>query len=178
MLRTVKDLLGNPIAATDGEMGRVDAIFFDDRQWNVRYLVVDAYAPLLGRKVLISPDRIEPSAASASAVSVSLTQDEVKHGPGVDSERPMDALYEATKDREASRSHLRSSEEVIGYAVHGAEGLIGHVDDLLVDGDTWCVTCLLVDTGAPGRKMPLSCKSVQDIDWQTRAVRVELTGIP
>jgi hypothetical protein len=42
MLRGISDLKRFTIAATDGNLGSVSDLYFDDRSWAVRYLVVDA----------------------------------------------------------------------------------------------------------------------------------------
>ena len=55
MLRSIKDLEGYAVGATDGTIGHVEDFYFDDRAWVVRYLVVEAGAWLSSRKVLISP---------------------------------------------------------------------------------------------------------------------------
>jgi hypothetical protein len=55
MLRGAKGLRGDALRARDGEVGRVDEILFDEEQWTVRYLVVDAGGWLHGRSVLIAP---------------------------------------------------------------------------------------------------------------------------
>jgi hypothetical protein len=56
MLNSIKKLSVCRILANDGEVGAVaEAVYFDDEQWVVRYLVVDTRAWLRGRKVLISP---------------------------------------------------------------------------------------------------------------------------
>lgn len=55
MFRTLKDLENYEIGATDGSIGRVLDFYFDDHDWVVRYLVVDAGTWLTSREVLISP---------------------------------------------------------------------------------------------------------------------------
>ena len=55
MLRSMKDLEGYEIRATDGPIGHVEDFYFDDAAWVIRYLVVDTGTWLSGRKVLISP---------------------------------------------------------------------------------------------------------------------------
>src|SRR5690606_23430675 len=118
---------------------------------------------LTGRKVLLSPAAVDRDHSSETSMAVLLTCDEVARSPGADSDMPQERRYEeaATRynegienaaalksaEREAARSHLRSSDEVLGYAVQGVNGLIGHVDDLLLDDATWRITGLLVDTG-------------------------------
>jgi len=55
MLRDVKHLKGCDIKATDGEIGKVDEFLFDDKEWIIRYLVVNTGNWLKKRKVIIPP---------------------------------------------------------------------------------------------------------------------------
>jgi hypothetical protein len=57
MLRSVKDMTSYTIAASDGDLGSVHDLYFDDEAWVVRYLVLDTRWGkwLPGRLVLISP---------------------------------------------------------------------------------------------------------------------------
>lgn len=41
MLRSIKDLIGYPVAATDGKAGKVKDVLFGDRHWRVRYIDVE-----------------------------------------------------------------------------------------------------------------------------------------
>jgi hypothetical protein len=49
MLRSIKQLYGEKLEASDGEIGRVKDFNFDDEKWAVRYVVVDTGAWLPGR---------------------------------------------------------------------------------------------------------------------------------
>lgn len=51
MLKSVEELRGYTVQATDGDVGSVAEFFFDDDNWTVRYLVVDTGSWLMGRKV-------------------------------------------------------------------------------------------------------------------------------
>ena len=55
MLRSMKELDGFTIGATDGDIGMVNDCYFDDLSYTVRYVVVDTGGWLTGRKVLLSP---------------------------------------------------------------------------------------------------------------------------
>jgi uncharacterized protein YrrD len=46
------------VLASDGEIGKVKEIYFDDDRWVVRYLVVDTGGWLTRRHVLISPHAV------------------------------------------------------------------------------------------------------------------------
>jgi uncharacterized protein YrrD len=58
MLRSMNELYGYTIRATDDTIGSVHDFLFDDRECKVRYLVVDTGNWLPGRKVLIAPEAL------------------------------------------------------------------------------------------------------------------------
>ncbi len=70
--------------------------------------------------------------------------------------------------------HLRSMEAVIGLRVHAVDGLIGHVDDFLMNGADWSVRYIKVDTRnwGPGRCVLLPPRLIRQIDWQSRLVHL------
>lgn len=94
MLRGVKDLFGYKIRATDGEIGYVHDLFFDDDYWTIRYLVVDTGDWLPGRKVLISPPWIEEVRWGDSNVLVNMNKEEVKNSPEYNPSDPINRSYE------------------------------------------------------------------------------------
>jgi hypothetical protein len=55
MSRTIKQLLGDQLGASDGDIGHVKDFYFDDKSWAVRYVVADTGSWLPGRQVLLSP---------------------------------------------------------------------------------------------------------------------------
>jgi hypothetical protein len=55
MLQDLKQLCGNKLAAVDGALGVVQAFYFDDQTWVVRYLVADTDHELRGRLILLTP---------------------------------------------------------------------------------------------------------------------------
>ncbi len=98
MLRTTKEISGAGIAATDGDIGRVQDVYFDDRSWTVRYLVVDTGAWLPGRQVLVSPISVRAGIGEQS-VSVALTKKQVEESPSIDSDKPVNRQYEEEYSR-------------------------------------------------------------------------------
>jgi sporulation protein YlmC with PRC-barrel domain len=75
--------------------------------------------------------------------------------------------------------HLRSSNTVIGYQVHATDGDIGHVDDLLVDDQTWAIRYLIVKTGGwwRGRRVLVAPRWINDVSWSMATVSVNLTRV-
>ena len=74
MLRNVKDLRGFALLATDGVIGKVDDLYFDDEDWGIRYLVVNTGSCLSNRKVLISPIAVGQAGWMAKRLPVALTR--------------------------------------------------------------------------------------------------------
>jgi hypothetical protein len=93
MLTNVAHLKGIAIQATDGPLGTVDQLYFDDETWAIRYVTVDT--DWLGdRKVLISPFSVSGVDWPARRLDVALTKKEVENSPGIDTQRPVSRQYE------------------------------------------------------------------------------------
>jgi sporulation protein YlmC with PRC-barrel domain len=98
MARTVSDLKGLTIAATDGDIGSVQDLYFDDISWTVRYLVVDTGGWLPGRQVLISPMGTTGPGAQ-DRIPVRLTRAQVEQSPSVEADEPVNRQYELRYSR-------------------------------------------------------------------------------
>jgi hypothetical protein len=81
------------------------------------------------------------------------------------------------KDEQESDPHLRSTREVIGYHIQARDGVIGHVDDLIVEDETWFIRYLVIDTRnwLPGRKVLVAPAWAEEIDWVERMVQLDLS---
>lgn len=93
-LRSVKEVTGYGIEATDEEIGHVEDFVIDDENWQIKYMVVDTKALWLGKKILVSPKWVERVNWSERAVAVALDQDEIKRAPEWDGNLPVDASYD------------------------------------------------------------------------------------
>ena len=94
MLRSLRDLLGGTILATDGEIGKVHDFFFDDEHWTVRYMVADTGGWLTGRLVLLSPAALGEPDWSGRTFPVSLSRKQIEDSPSVESDRPVSRQHE------------------------------------------------------------------------------------
>ena len=89
MLRVGSALKGYAIKASDGEIGTVGDLLFDDTTWKIRWLVVDTASWLTGRKVLVHPSAIGKTDYEQRIVSVSLTKAQVKDSPAILMDQPV-----------------------------------------------------------------------------------------
>jgi hypothetical protein len=94
MLRSMKDLEDYAIRATDGIIGQVKDFYFDDKAWVIRYLVVDTGTWLSSRKVLISPIAIGHPNWAEKVLPVSITKEQVKNSPDIDTDKPVSRQHE------------------------------------------------------------------------------------
>jgi PRC-barrel domain len=95
MLTNASQLKGFVIRATDGELGTVDELYFDDDTWAIRYLTVDTGGWLTGRKVLISPMSVTYTDWQSRRLDVALTKKQVKDSPDIDTHQPVSRQHEA-----------------------------------------------------------------------------------
>ena len=97
MRQRIRSLKGMAIDASDGAIGRLRDVYFDDQRWAVRYLVVDTggHAGWLGgRQVLISPVSVEAVDWQERAVRLRLSRKQVQGSPDVDTDKPVSRQYE------------------------------------------------------------------------------------
>ena len=91
---------------------------------------------------------------------------------------PADAEHPPVSQCSASSSdlHLRSVEAVVGHRVHLLDGVVGHVEELLVEDADWLIRYIRVDTckWRPGDKVLLAPCSVREIDWSGRLMRFDV----
>ncbi len=206
-----KDLQGYKLHAVDGEIGKVQDLYFDDQNWIVRYFVIEI-GWILGKTTLISPLAVKMINEDDKLLHVNLTKEQVEKSPDVNSDLPVhrqqeidlakyygwtgywpsmsgvpvsdeyaiqtDVEVEKAKQearKEKSDPHLRSMDEINGYAIHALDDEIGHVHTFMIDDD-WVVRYLVVDTRnwLPGKKVLVAPDWISAVDWLERKVHVDL----
>ena len=173
MLRGISDLRRFTIAATDGNLGRVGDVCFDDRSWSVRYLVVDAGNGLPGRRVLVAPISVRSS--DPTTLHVALSKQQVAGSADVNtrglpgSSTPQGGVepVHLAGAGESEDAHLQTATAVMGYAIQTEDGEIGHVKDVLVDDQAWAIRYLVVDTENRwvGKKVLVSPAWLTHVTW-------------
>ncbi len=99
MLESIKQLLGNKLGASDGDIGHVKDFYFDDQIWAIRYLVVDTGSWLPGRQVLLSPYAISSLHHAGKILNVKLTRKKIEDSPAIESHRPVSRQHEEAYHR-------------------------------------------------------------------------------
>jgi len=94
MLIEASDIKGFKIAATDGSVGTVADLLFDDESWTLRWVVVDTGTWLSGRKVLLPVSVLGHPDKTARSFPVRLTMAKVKDSPATDAHEPVSRQHE------------------------------------------------------------------------------------
>lgn len=94
MLQSIKSIHGYSIHATDGELGKLHDIFFDDQEWMVRYFVVDTGTLISGRKVLLFPIALARPDWKRHAIPVGLSKERILESPPIESDKPVSRQHE------------------------------------------------------------------------------------
>ena len=82
------------MTAKDGDVGKIEDVYFDDEHLRVRYLVVDTGTWLSSRRVLVSPFAVRMERSTEDQIAVDLTRSQVEGSPPVETQQPVSRLYE------------------------------------------------------------------------------------
>jgi len=81
-----------------------------------------------------------------------------------------------TQEEKAWDPHLRSTHDVSGHHIQAEDGEIGHVEDFIIDDETWAIRYLIIDTRNwwPGKKVLISPQWIERVSWSESKVFVNL----
>ncbi len=98
-LRSVVEVKGYHVHATDGDIGHVENFFADDANWDIRYLVIATHNWWTGKRVELAPYAVQNIDWAERHINVNVTRDQVKSSP------PWDPL--ALADQVAQQQYHR-----------------------------------------------------------------------
>ena len=83
---------------------------------------------------------------------------------------------ESDSNQKAMDPHLCSTADVSGHYIHATDGEIGHVEDFIIDDETWAIRYLIIDTTNwwPGKKILLSPRWIDRISWDESTVFIDI----
>jgi uncharacterized protein YrrD len=219
MLWNASFLRGFAIEATDGQIGTVGDLLFDDHSWVLRWLVVKSGSWLSSREVLLPLSALGKPEAGTRAFSVHLTRQQVSDSPKIETDLPVSRHQEAhvynhydwnpywtsgfapvsnaiatplrlpfargdvppryqdngtDAVQDEGDPNLRSIAAVTGYHIVATDGDIGHVEDFLIDDESWHLSFMTVDTKnwLPGARVLLPVQMIREIDWFNKQLHV------
>ncbi|MDF0601564.1 PRC-barrel domain-containing protein [Psychromarinibacter sp. C21-152] len=83
-LRSMSEVSGYTVAATDGEIGSVSDFLIDPADWRLRHLVIDTGTWLPGRRVVVTTDWIEGVSWPDRHIHVDVDKEHIENAPPLD----------------------------------------------------------------------------------------------
>jgi hypothetical protein len=86
-------------------------------------------------------------------------------------------LPKSTSGSKTFDPRLRSTHDVSGHHIQAKDGEIGHVEDFIIDDETWMIRYLIVDTLNfwEGKKVLISPRWIERVSWEDLKVFVNLS---
>ncbi|MFT5756976.1 MAG: hypothetical protein ACI9LM_001701 [Alteromonadaceae bacterium] len=222
MLHSADDLKACQIQSIDGDLGKINDLYFDDEAWVIRYLVVTTNNWFFKREALVSPIALGNLDWLNKTTQVTLSQKQVDDSPDISvhkpvsrqqeikyfgyygypiywggsglwgeglypgglmlendniDERPNAAQAKAYAKYQNNDPHLRSWQKVKGIVVNGSDGEIGHIQDLLIDEQTFAVRYVIVRTTDwwIGHNVLVAPQWFNDMKWSDSSIKVNHT---
>ena len=161
MLWDACTMIGYSPVGSDGELGTVSDLLFDDAHWHLRWMVVNTGHWSARREVLLPMSVLGRPDPIRRRLAVDLTMRQIEACPAAAEHLPVSQCPASS-----SEPHLRSVEAVVGHRVHLLDGVVGHVEELLIDDADWLIRYIRVDTckWRPGDRVLLAPCFVREID--------------
>jgi hypothetical protein len=158
------------VQATDGDVGTVSELYFDDQKWAISHLGISTDVSERDRPVILSPSIIRPH-WDVATVPATVSRNEIFDRAALDGARLRGSIASS------SEGHERSIGVLTGLHIKATDGEIGHVDDLLIDEDSWQIGYLVVDTSnwIGGKWVAISPSVLRGINWSEGTVDVAVS---
>jgi sporulation protein YlmC with PRC-barrel domain len=179
------------VHGVDGDVGRIEDVYFDDQYWVVRHLVVDSRHWLRGRRVLIPPAAVGALDRARGRVELPFTRARIEQSPRIDTAKPVSRQHHVDlysyfgfpydwKGPAVHRDplagfgggdpHLRSARAVTTYRVQAVDGDVGQLDDLLIETESWAIRHIVVRSGRRlgDRRVLLPPEWIARVSWEGR----------
>lgn len=92
-------------------------------------------------------------------------------------ERDRRKWNESQENEKGWDPHLRSTRDVSGHGIQATDGEIGHVEDFILDDQTWSIRYLVIATQnwLPGKKVLVSPRWIDRVSWSESKVFLHLS---
>lgn len=198
MLQSLENIRNYKIHAKNGDIGRVEDFYFDDKAWALRYLVANCGNWVMGReKVLIAPAHFDHTDQTEGKLYLNLTQEQVEASPLLKTHHPISKQHLSNKiftpvspeykDKQEEvlagmmvnpeDEYLCSLKDTEGLHIEALDGEIGHVSDFMVNDETWEIVWMVVNTHnwLPSNFVMIAPDRIKSVNWPKRRVYLRMT---
>ena len=179
MLWASKSIRGYSVMATDGNGGTVDDFILEDIGWAIRSLVVDKGDGHSGDRVLVPVTAFGKPDPKERQFPITLTMDEIAHCQTGDATELNDELSKVNSTQGGvvagpmhhGRDNFRGLARLDGSTIEAIHDEVGHVENFIIETDTWQVKYVIVHTSDwwVGEKLLVSVDTISEIDY-TRGI--------
>lgn len=202
MLRSLDTISRYDILTSDGERRGVVTTLFDTAVWELRYLIVNSggFSPT---PVMLACPATEAPHEAAHVLPVALTADQVDNSPTIVMNMVMTpstqkrlnecyALYQywalsgyasatlplaliaSPEVGPPKATVFRDAQTVVSMSVAAAGGVVGTVEDVMVDDELWDMRTVLVrrSGGPSGKLMRIPVKAIERVDWDAGTLAI------
>jgi hypothetical protein len=110
----LNELHGFKVHGSEGEVGKLREVLFDDRAWKVQYLVVDVRKRLRNRRVLLSPVVVDGIDWKAEAIHTHLGPEQLDAAPEISMDMPVVYQQRALRNPHYGWDMVWMGESLIG----------------------------------------------------------------
>ena len=188
MLKKLRPFLGYKLSGRNSGIGTVKDFYFDENSWAVRYVIADTGSWLAGRQVLFAPCAVIAANEARRLLSVDASRKQIEGSPALSFGMPVSRQFEGDyldyyglprywSGGRAWDCRLRTISAATGLKIQALDGEIGHVQDFIIDDETWAIRYLIVNTGSwwSGKKVLISTGWIQRVSWSDSKVFVDLS---
>jgi uncharacterized protein YrrD len=156
---TAKGLLGAKVETQDGIIGTISDLYFDDDDWQVRIMAIDASNRSQYPIQYASPNSAVSYDIDKGIIQLSLTRADLVHDPQI-----------------LHGNQLHSIKKTAGFYAHGKDASIGHVEGFLIDPMTWRIFAAVINTRNWwfGREIVVDIDEIIGISWRERIATFDL----
>jgi hypothetical protein len=180
MLLNSKELIRYDVVASDGPVGDVDDLLFDENEWRVRLIVVKMDGFLTHHSVLVATADVAEIELPSETLRLNLSRVAVKEKSDIAIKWQADSGVRAASARggvSAVEPALASANAAADYDLLAVDGRVGLIHGMLIDSATWRIRYIVVDAGEwlENRFTLLSPTVTCSLDHNDRTVLTNVT---
>ncbi|MBD3345892.1 MAG: hypothetical protein GF401_12585 [Chitinivibrionales bacterium] len=99
MLRRATEFFGIIVQCSDGDVGTVKDLYFDEEEWNMRYIAIQIEEPIEARTALVAITALGSFDWDNRILKLPLTREKVYNSPETDVDLPISREYEMALHR-------------------------------------------------------------------------------
>lgn len=179
------ELEGTKIRATDGDVGKLKDLYFDDESFKVRFALVETGGILSRKWALISPQAFGAFEPQTKRLPINLSKSKIEKSPDVsdintlrneDQKAVCDYFGWAT-NWYGRKGDLRVLQKLLQCKVLAEDEKVGGLDDVILDLNVWSVQSLVLNAGSwlSGKKILVPTQKVKSFTVEDNIVSIDMT---